>query len=224
MNERKIIYPDAQKDAQNDGVTPEMEQARKLGLLEPMEDTLEWLDIKADIHLKYNDRKAKQPKEQSEKPTNEVVSDFEEEYDEDEEGDEVEQESSSQSDRTVIFSSGHREPIKVRDPHKRSNLESKFAIDRGLLEARRLREINNTMENEIANMLIGYDVDIFRTPNQEVLASIREELVTAYQQDPQVDNRELAKERVREIIELEKKLSDYLQIFGQEVQDIISGQ
>ncbi|MFA6524941.1 MAG: hypothetical protein WCT33_01570 [Patescibacteria group bacterium] len=187
MNE-SIKYPHAAEE----GVTPEMDQARKLGLLEPMEDTLEWLDIKADIHLKYNDKKARQLEEQT------------------------------QSD--YLIAKEKDDVGNLQDPHERPNLESKFAIDTGLVEARRLREANNTMEKEIADMLLGHDFEQFRTPNQAQLQAIREALHVAYQQDPEINDRIKAKERIREIIALEKQLAELLVIFGQEVQDVVSRQ
>jgi hypothetical protein len=188
MKEGEIKYPNAVEE----GVTPEMEQARKLGLLEPMEDTLEWLDIKADIHLKYNDKKARLLKEQS------------------------------QADH--IIGEDNDDAGSLHDLRVGTNLESEFATDRGLVEVRRLSETNLAMIKEITDMMSGYDIELFRTPNFIKLTTLREAVITASQKDPEINNRVKAKERIREILELEKQVAELLVIFGQEVQDIISKQ
>ncbi|MFA6391858.1 MAG: hypothetical protein WCW66_03870 [Patescibacteria group bacterium] len=184
MAKGEIRYPHAAEE----GVTPDVEEARILKLLTPMEEELSFLEMKATIDLIKNDV----PEDTSPSQTGDIL---------------------SQKDNS-----------EVQDPHQRLNLESKYAIDKGLVEARRLREINVAMAKEITDMLLGYDIELFRTPNQIQLNAIREALISAYQKDPEIDDRMKAKERINEIIDLEKKLTEYLTIFGQEVRDIINGQ
>ncbi|MFA5889322.1 MAG: hypothetical protein WC857_03815 [Candidatus Paceibacterota bacterium] len=184
MTEGEIKYPNAQEE----GVTPEIDQARKLGIFTPMSEDMTWLSSKAESELKANN----------------------------------EQVASEQEQPDYLIAKEKDDVGNLQDPHVRENLESKYAIDRGLVEARRLREVNNAMEKEIAGMLLGHDIEQFRTPNQAQLLAIRETLNVAYQQDPQINDRPQAKERIREIIALEKQLSELLVTFGQEVQDIAS--
>ncbi|MFA6391534.1 MAG: hypothetical protein WCW66_02100 [Patescibacteria group bacterium] len=51
MGSEDINYPNAREE----GVTPEIEMAREMGLLEPYDETLEWLQSKAAIGLSRND-------------------------------------------------------------------------------------------------------------------------------------------------------------------------
>lgn len=178
------------KNAQEEGVTPEIEIAREMGLLAPYDETLSWLRTKAEIDLRTNDDMPQPDKTKiyGQEPS-------------------------------VAESGSTLEKQEVARPQVEAYQQDPVVeMDQLFEDRKRIMKECDEIEMRIVKSLNGFAFeDVPVTPNRIAIAQIGELIRTMETSDPGVENVSQARKRLTRLLELAKLRKSYMEDVEQEV-------
>lgn len=182
------------KNAQEEGVTPEIEMARELGLLAPHDETLEWLRSKAEIDLRANDDVPQPDKTKilGQEP------------------------SVAESDYAVEIKE------ETRPKMRKIQLDPVVEMNQLFEDRKRIMKECDEIEMRIVKSLNGFAFEeVPVTPNRIAIAQIGELIRTMEASDPSVENVSQARRRLTRLLELARMRKSYMEDVEQEVRRFI---